>query len=106
MADVAHELRTPLTAIQGTLEGMQDGVLPLDEEQIAVLLAETTLLNRLIGDLRLLSLAETGHLKLELREIDPGELSVQINEQIKPQADSKRSPLGGGGTTGFVKNFR
>jgi signal transduction histidine kinase len=89
MADVAHELRTPLTAIQGTLEGIQDGVLPLEEEQISVLLAETTLLNRLIGDLRLLSMAETGHLKLELREIDLGELLLQINEQVRPQAEQK-----------------
>jgi len=89
MADVAHELRTPLTAIQGTLEAMQDGVLPLDEEQITTLHAETTLLNRLIGDLRLLSLAETGQLKLELQEIDLNELILQVAERMKPQAAQK-----------------
>lgn len=89
MADVAHELRTPLAAIQGTLEAMQDGVLPLDEEQISALHAETTLLNRLIGDLRLLSLAEAGQLKLELQETDPGEVIQQIVERMKPQASQK-----------------
>ncbi|MDD5371213.1 MAG: HAMP domain-containing protein, partial [Anaerolineaceae bacterium] len=57
-ADVAHELRTPLAAIQATLEGMQDGILPLNDEHIAALHTETLLLNRLVGDLRLLSLAE------------------------------------------------
>src|SRR5581483_9364731 len=30
LADVSHELRTPLTVIQGNLEGMLDGVYPLD----------------------------------------------------------------------------
>ena len=89
MADVAHELRTPLAAIQGTLEGMQDGLLPLDEEQLTALHAETTLLNRLIGDLRLLSLAETGQLKLELHETDPGNLIKQIAERAKIQSLQK-----------------
>jgi signal transduction histidine kinase len=89
MADVAHELRTPLTAIQGTLEAMQDGVLPLDEEQIAALHAETTLLNRLIGDLRLLSLAETGQLKMELQKVYPNELIDQVVERMKPQVAQK-----------------
>jgi signal transduction histidine kinase len=93
MADVAHELRTPLAAIQGTLEGMQDGVLPLDEEQLAALHVETTLLNRLIGDLRLLSLAEAGQLKLELQKIDPGKLIQQIVERMKPQANQKEVHL-------------
>lgn len=89
MADVAHELRTPLAAIQGTLEGMQDGLLPLDDEQLTTLHAETTLLNRLIGDLRLLSLVDAGQLKLELQEVEPGELFLQIVERVKSQALQK-----------------
>jgi signal transduction histidine kinase len=93
MADVAHELRTPLAAIQGTLEGMQDGVLPLDGEQLTALHAETTLLNRLIGDLRLLSLAEAGQLKLELQKIEPGKIIQEIIERMKPQANQKEVRL-------------
>lgn len=86
MADVAHELRTPLTAIQGTLEGIQDGVLPCDAEQLDALYAETTLLNRLIGDLRLLSLAEAKQLKLELKQVDPADLIRQIVERQQTRA--------------------
>jgi two-component system, OmpR family, sensor histidine kinase BaeS len=89
MADVAHELRTPLTAIQGTIEGMQDGILPCDTEQLDALYAETTILNRLIGDLRLLSLAEAKQLKLETLEIDLPELVGQIVERCQPQAKMK-----------------
>ncbi len=89
VADVAHELRTPLAAIQGTLEGMQDGILPLDEEQIAALHTEATLLNRLVGDLRLLSLAEAGQLKLERQAVEPGDFIQQVAERLKSQANPK-----------------
>jgi signal transduction histidine kinase len=93
VADVAHELRTPLSAIQGTLEGIQDGVLPLDEEQVAALYTETMLLNRLVGDLRLLSLAEAGQLKLELQETVPGELIQKVVERLRPQANQRKISL-------------
>jgi signal transduction histidine kinase len=93
VADVAHELRTPLAAIQGTLEGMQDGILPLDDEQIAALHAETTLLNRLVGDLRLLSLAEAGQLKLERQATGPGEFVQKVVERAKSQANQKNIRL-------------
>ncbi|MCX6054789.1 MAG: ATP-binding protein [Chloroflexi bacterium] len=93
MADIAHELRTPLAAIQGTLEAMQDGVLPLDGEQLTATLSETTLLNRLIDDLRLLSLAEAGQLKLELQKVNPGELIQQIVDRMVPTANQKNVQL-------------
>ena len=93
MADVAHELRTPLTAIQGTLEAMQDRILPLDDEQLDALYTQTTLLNRLISDLRLLSLAEAGQLKLDLSLTDSATLVQQITEGMKPLAQEKSIQL-------------
>ena len=89
MADVAHELRTPLAAIQATLEGMQDGILPMDREQVDSLYEESGLLNRLIGDLRLLSLAEAGQIKLEFIPTDVAELTQKIADRMKVQADQK-----------------
>ncbi len=65
-ADIAHELRTPLTIIEGTADGMLDGVFPADREHLSAIKEQTSLLTRLIGDLRDLSLAEAGHLKLEI----------------------------------------
>src|SRR5262245_17032052 len=35
VADVAHELRTPLTVIGGTVQAMQDGVLPVPQQNPA-----------------------------------------------------------------------
>jgi two-component system OmpR family sensor kinase/two-component system sensor histidine kinase BaeS len=86
MADIAHELRTPITVIQANLEAMLDEVLPLDVEQVAVLHDETLLLSRLVADLRLLSQAEAGALKLEPQETEIISLIHRVVEKIKVQA--------------------
>jgi len=63
-ADIAHELRTPLHIIQGNLEGVLDGVYQPTQEHINNTLEESRLLTRLVNDLQILSLAETGQLPL------------------------------------------
>jgi len=79
LADVAHELRNPLSIVQGNLEAWLDGVIAPTPEQIAPVYDETVLLNRLITDLRELSLAEAGQLKLYLEETD---LAGLINAEV------------------------
>jgi signal transduction histidine kinase len=74
LADVAHELRNPLSIVQGNLEAWLDGVITPTPGQIASVYDETVLLNRLITDLRELSLAEAGQLKLHLEQTDLKEL--------------------------------
>ena len=68
-ADVAHELRTPLSNIQGYLEAIRDGVLPADDNTIAVLHQQSTHLSQLVDDLALLARAEAGALTLDLQTI-------------------------------------
>jgi signal transduction histidine kinase len=87
IADVAHELRTPLTAIQGNLEAILDGVLPMSAQEVSILHDETLLLARLVADLRLLSLAESGQLKLELAPLDVADLAGRVVERMRPQAE-------------------
>jgi len=79
LADVAHELRNPLSIVQGNLEAWLDGVIAPTPEQIASVYDETVLLNRLITDLRDLSLAEAGQLKLNLEDMD---LAGLINAEV------------------------
>jgi signal transduction histidine kinase len=57
----------------------------LDVEQVAVLHDETLLLGRLVADLRLLSQAEAGALKLERQETDVVGLIHRVVEKIKVQ---------------------
>lgn len=79
VADVAHELRTPLSVLQGQLELIQDGVLPLNQENTAKLNDEVLRLSRLVNDLQQVSLAEAGKLPLKLSETNISEL---INDVI------------------------
>jgi signal transduction histidine kinase len=95
VADVAHELRTPLAVIQANAEGMLDGVLPFEPEQVNAIYQETLLLNRLVGDLRLLSLAEAGELRLERQPTAPGALVEQVVEHMQPQAAQRGVRLEG-----------
>lgn len=69
-ADVAHELRTPLQAIQATVEAMQDGVLPTDEERLALIHDETVRLGHVAGSILELSRLETGSTQLALTPVD------------------------------------
>ena len=78
LADVSHELRTPLAVIQGNLEALLDEVYPPDEAHIRPILEETRVLERLIDDLRTLSLAESGALPLHREPTDPGVLLEDV----------------------------
>lgn len=64
-ADIAHELRTPVTVIEGTVDGILDGVFEADREHLESIKEQTHLLAMLTHDLRDLSLAESGQLILE-----------------------------------------
>lgn len=101
IADIAHELRTPLSVIQGNLEAMLDGVLSPTPEELASLHQEALLLNRLITDLRTLSLAEAGQLRLEKRAVDAGELIRQVVERMSLRAQEKNITLDAEATEGL-----
>lgn len=92
-ADVAHELRTPLSVIKGRLEGVQDGVYQADEEQIAGLLGEVALLERLIEDLRLLALADAGQLALYPEPTDVAQLLRDTARSFAPEAAARAVTL-------------
>jgi len=86
LADVAHELRTPLTIIRGRLEGIVDGIYPADEAHVAPALEEAYVLERLVEDLRQLTLAETRQLAFERRPIDLGEIAARAAEIFSAEA--------------------
>lgn len=69
-ADVAHELRTPLQAIQATVEAMQDGVLPVDEEHLGIVRDETVRLARLADGILELTRLERGTIPMRFERLD------------------------------------
>ena len=87
LADVSHELRTPLTVIQGNLEALLDGVYPADAAHLQPILEETRLMERLIEDLRTLTLVEAGSLVLHREPTDLGALLNEVAAGYRSQAD-------------------
>ena len=89
MADIAHELRTPLAVIRGQVEALEDGVFPLDHDNLAPIRDQSLLLARLVDDLRDLALAEAGRLPLECSEVDLLGLVQRVAAAFRPHAHGK-----------------
>jgi len=70
IADIAHELRTPLSILRGEIESLQDGVRPLNQDNVASLAHETARLTRLVEDLHTLSLSDLGALTYHREPVD------------------------------------
>ena len=70
-ADIAHDLRTPLTVISGYVEAMRDQVLPPTTERYEMIFSEVQHLQHLVEDLRTLSLADAGELRLARQPLPP-----------------------------------
>ncbi|MFD9285851.1 sensor histidine kinase [Streptomyces mirabilis] len=68
--DIAHELRTPVSNIRGWLEAVEDGLAQPDPDLMASLLGQALQLQHIIDDLRDLSAAETGELRLTAEPVE------------------------------------
>lgn len=92
-ASITHELRTPLAVLQGTLENMTTGVTEPTPERLFAMQEEIMRLNRLVTDLRDLSLAAVHELRLHLRPTDLGQLARQSAMLIQPLLDESAQQL-------------
>ncbi len=93
IGDVSHELRTPLTAIQGSAEGLMDGVLPASDETYQQIHNEAGRLSRLVDDLQELSRVESRATQLDIRAVDSASVIGTVVKRLQPQFDSKRVAL-------------
>ena len=83
-SDVAHELRTPLMAMLATVEAMQDGVLPTDDEHLETVASETRRLSRLVQQMLDLSRMENRTAPMNLRPVDISNLVRNIVDVQHP----------------------
>jgi signal transduction histidine kinase len=93
IGDVSHELRTPLTAIQGSMEGLIDGVLPATPETYQQIHQEAGRLARLVDDLQELSRIEAGAYPFDIRPVPLSTLFETTIKQFTPQAQVKNVEL-------------
>jgi two-component system OmpR family sensor kinase/two-component system sensor histidine kinase BaeS len=94
IADVAHELRTPVTLIQGSLEGIIDGVFPMNKAVLNSVYEETVRLSRLIDTLKELEIIESGKLDLALSPVDVGKMIENTLILFESFARDKNIDLG------------
>lgn len=87
ISDIGHELRTPMTVIRGEVEAVLDGLHAPDE--LSNVIDEIDLIDRLLDDLRLLSMAEAGTLRLETEPTDLGELARAVLASFSNMASSQ-----------------
>ncbi|MEM7127178.1 MAG: HAMP domain-containing sensor histidine kinase [Chloroflexota bacterium] len=85
-ADIAHELRNPLMVLLGYLESMRDGVLKPTEQRLETMYSEAQHLQKLIQDLRTLSLADAGELALNRSEVSPSDILERTQTVYERQA--------------------
>lgn len=88
-AAIAHELRTPVTILRGRLQGLAEGVFSPDSEIFTGLLRQVEGLNRLIEDLRVLSLNDSGHLELQRLEVYLADELRTVTEGFALSLESK-----------------
>ncbi len=88
MSDLGHELRTPLAIIRGEIEAVVDGVREGGPEHMASLLDEVEVMERLIEDLRVLSMSEAGKLELQTELGDVLSIVNEVAVSYGPMAES------------------
>ncbi len=92
-ADIAHELRTPLSVVVGYLSSLNEGLLPPTPERFKIMHDEAQHLQRLVEDLRTLSLADAGELRLVSQWVSPDEMLNLTAATFSNQAEQQRITL-------------
>ncbi len=98
IGNVSHELRTPITTIKGFVEGVLDGVIPVEKQEnyLTIVLDETRRMQKLVNDLLDLAKMQAGEVSLNIADFDVNELirrcviSLQqmfIEKNLEFQAD-------------------
>ena len=100
VADASHELRTPLTLIRTNVEAWLRRSNGTTRAYAKSIVEEVEQLNRIVGDLTTLALADARQLRLDARPMELNEMVKGLITQATPLADERgvtlRPDLNGG----------
>ena len=74
LSDLAHELRTPLSTLEAYVDGLEDGVLPIEPSSFVSMREQIARLHRLSTDLKEVALAEEHALSVHLTPVNAGDI--------------------------------
>jgi two-component system sensor histidine kinase BaeS len=86
LMSVSHELRTPLTAIRGHVEALREGLVRDQGASLEVLAAETSRLERLVGDVLDLAKLDAHRFTLTREEVDMGRVCERAYDAFGEEA--------------------
>ena len=87
--DIAHELRTPLAILRGELQAIEDGVRIWNDDARSSLQAEVGRLERLVNDLRELTLSDAGGLDYRHQPVAIHEVAEQALERCRTRLSER-----------------
>lgn len=88
-ADITHDLSTPLQVIAGYIEMLEDDEVALTPQRIQIIMNEIELLRRLVGDLSLLTTADSKELQMQIEPTEPQALLEQVQQAFEAIARKK-----------------
>lgn len=91
LSDLSHEIKTPITAIKCYLEGIEDGVIPLDENNIGHLTEEINRLIRITDSvMRMERLEGKGAAEIFPEKIDLVDVLQKTRDEYSPMFSETR----------------
>lgn len=91
LSDLSHEIKTPITAIKCYLEGIEDGVIPLDEKNIGHLSEEISRLIRITDSvMKMERLEGKGAAEIVPEKIDLVDVLQKTRDEYSPMFSETR----------------
>ena len=95
IANISHDLRSPLTSIQGFVQAILDGTIPMEKQStyLEIVLDETRRLTKMTNDIMDLTKMESGQIELNKDKFEINSLIRRVLNQFEQRILEKNVKL-------------